>query len=461
MSTTTTDLASRIEGRRARVAVVGLGYVGLPLATAFCKAGFPVTGIDVDRQRVEDINAGRSYIGDVPSDKLARLVKLDGAKGTLRATADFSEIRNCDVVFICVPTPIDTYKTPDLSYIVTVSETIATHMSTGCLVVLQSTTYPGTTEDLVRPVLEKHGLRAGADFHLAFSPERIDPGNARWTAENTPRVVGGLTPRCAELAASLLDKISPEVCVVSSPRTAEMTKLLENIFRVVNIALVNELALLCEQMGLDMGEVVGAAATKPFGFMPFYPGPGVGGHCIPVDPYYLSWKAKEYDLQTRFIDLAADTNHRMPHHAVELVSNALGDRGLRGAKILVIGVAFKPDVGDVRNSPALKVVQLLTQRGGEVSYHDPYVSRCEVQPNPFSPDGRVLESVPLDDEILAKQDCLVILVKHRGIEYDRLVSRSRLVVDAVDATRGLPGLDGKVVRLGVGSKAAPATAHVR
>jgi len=470
------SLLQKIESRQVIVSVVGLGYVGLPLAVAFAETGFRVIGIDTDPARVEAINNGRSYIQDVPSERLVVLVTADGRRptaesaamvngvnparggqqsavgGRLTATTDYAVLADCDAIFICVPTPFDQHKTPDLSYIVAASEGIARYLRPGHLVILQSTTYPGTTEEVVQPILERNGLKAGLDFHLAFSPERIDPGNTCWTVENTPKVVGGVTSACTEVAATLLRQINPQVYPVSSPRAAEMTKLLENIFRSVNIALVNELALLAERMGLDIWEVIEAAATKPFGFMPFYPGPGVGGHCIPVDPYYLSWKAREYDFTTRFIELAAETNQRMPYHVVELIARALGEqgRGLRGAKVLLLGASFKPEVSDARNAPAERVMELLLDRGAEVSYHDPYVPRFEIRPNAFYNDHRVLESVSLDDGILAGQDCVVVLVRHRRVDYERVVRLAPLVVDAVNATSGLGNPGGNVVRLGVG-----------
>ncbi|MFQ5614230.1 MAG: nucleotide sugar dehydrogenase, partial [Anaerolineae bacterium] len=434
---------------QAELAIIGLGYVGLPLATAFARAGFYVVGIDVDEARVEAVNRGQSYIQDVPSEVLAQLVRQ--AKG-LVATSDYAALAACDVIFICVPTPFDDHKTPDLSYIVAAGQGIAGHLRAGHLVVLQSTTYPGTTEEVVQPVLEQSGLRAGVDFHLAFSPERVDPGNTRWTVDNTPKVVGGLTPACTELAATLLEQINPQVHRVSSPGVAEMCKLLENTFRSVNIALVNELALLAERLGLDVWEVIEAAATKPFGFMPFYPGPGVGGHCIPVDPYFLSWKAREYDFHTRFIELAAETNQRMPYHIVELIARALGERGrgLRGAKVLALGAAFKPDIDDARNAPSERVMQLLLARGTEVTYHDPYVPRLEFRASAFYGGEQVLYSTPLDEALLRAQDCVAILVSHRSLDYGWIAEHSPLVVDTVNATRGLPDPHHKIVRLGVG-----------
>ncbi len=443
-------LSDRIRDGQVTVAVIGLGYVGLPLATAFAKAGVRVVGIDPDQRKVDSIGRGESYIRDVSSEDLRALFDV------LSATTDYAALAECDAIFICVPTPFDSYKTPDLSFVISATESIAPHLRAGHLVVLQSTTFPGTTEEVVQPILERTGLRAGQDFHLAFSPERIDPGNVSWSAENLPKIVGGVTVDDANIAADLLRRINPNVEVVSSTRTAEMTKLLENIFRSVNIALVNELALLSERMGIDIWEVIDAAATKPFGFLPFYPGPGVGGHCIPVDPYYLSWKAREFDFSTRFIELAAETNQRMPYHVVELVGRALGERGkgLREARVVVIGAAFKPNVEDARNSPAERIIELLLDRGCEVTYHDPFVPRFEVGPNAFyAGDHRVLESQPLTDEALRDTDCALILVRHADLDVARIARLAPLVVDTVNAI----GPDhANVVRLGAGWQAVEA-----
>lgn len=438
-------LSSRISSRTARVAVIGLGYVGLPLAVAFARAGFPAVGVDVDEGKVAALNGGRSYIGDVPDEELQPHV----ASGRLRATTDYDALREADALFICVPTPYDAQRAPDLSFIRAAAEGIRPRLRPGHLVVLQSTTYPGTTEEVVQPILEASGLRAGRDFYLAFSPERIDPGNKQWSAYNTPKVVGGVDPESTRLACELLSQMGAPVHPVSSPRAAEMTKLLENIFRSVNIALVNELALLAERMGIDFWEVIEAARTKPFGFMPFYPGAGVGGHCIPVDPYYLSWKAREYDFYTKFIELAAEVNQAMPYHAVDLVAETLSRDGLplRGARVLVLGVAFKPDVDDPRNSPAERVIELLLARGAEVRYHDPYIPRFTVGGNVFYRSNRTLDSVPLTDEELASADCVVIVTGHRSLDYARVVQKAQRVVDCCNATRGAPS-DRRIVRLG-------------
>ncbi len=438
------SLADKIASRTARVAVIGLGYVGLPLAVAFARAGFPVIGVDVDERKVAALNRGESYIADVPAEDIRPFVE----SGQFRATTDYDVVQDADAVFICVPTPYDAQRAPDLSYVCAAAEALRPRLRPGQLVVLQSTTYPGTTEEVVQPILEAGGLRAGVDFYLAFSPERIDPGNKQWSAYNTPKVVGGLTPESTRLACDLLGQMGAPVHSVSSPRVAEMTKLLENIFRAVNIALVNELALLSERMGIDFWEVIEAARTKPFGFMPFYPGAGVGGHCIPVDPYYLSWKAREYDFYTKFIELAAEVNQEMPYHAVGLVAEALSQDGwpLKGARVLVLGVAFKPDVDDPRNSPAERVIELLLARGAQVRYHDPYISHFSVGGDVFYRPNCILESVPLTDEELAAADCVVIVTGHRVLDYARVVERARRVVDCCNATRGI--VAPHIVRLG-------------
>jgi UDP-N-acetyl-D-glucosamine dehydrogenase len=440
------SLEEKIDSRTAEIAVIGLGYVGLPLALEFARAGFPVIGLDVDMGKVESLRQGRSYIADVSGEDVATQVKA----GRLRATTDYEALRAADVIFICVPTPFDAMKAPELSYIRAAAEGIARRLHPGQLVILQSTTYPGTTEEVVLPILEKNGLRAGKDFCLGFSPERIDPGNRTWTFRNTPKVVGGLTPRCAELARDLLACITPDIHVVSSPRAAEMTKLLENIFRSVNIALVNELALLAERMGIDFWEVIEAAATKPFGFMPFRPGPGVGGHCIPVDPYYLSWKAREFDFYTKFIELAAEVNGDMPYHVADLVRQALGRCGktVRGARILVLGVAFKSDVDDARNSPAERLMELLWADGAEIRYHDPYVPHFHVGPDVFLKRQVTLDSVPLTEEEVKGSDCVVIVSGHRVLDYAWVVRHASLVVDAPNAAKVVREGREKIWRVG-------------
>jgi UDP-N-acetyl-D-glucosamine dehydrogenase len=429
------------------VAIIGLGYVGLPLAVAFGRAGVPVLGVDVSRSKVDELNAGRSYIPDVPTDDIAALVQ----KQLLYATSDYAVVHEAEAIFICVPTPYDLAKAPDLSFIISAAEGITPHLKHGHLVVLQSTTYPGTTDEIVLPILERSGLQLDADFDLAFSPERIDPGNTQFNASNTPKVVGGVNARATQRAAELLKRIGAPVEIVSSARAAEMTKLLENIFRSVNIALVNELALLCERMHMDVWEVIRAASTKPFGFMPFQPGAGVGGHCIPIDPLYLSWKAREYDFHTNFIDLAAEVNESMPYHVVELVLHGLSQRGrgIQGSRVLVLGVAFKRDIDDARNSPAERVIELLLQRGAQVEYHDRYVPRYTLGPDVFCREKTNLTSTPLD-EALGVCDCAVIVTGHRHVDYQAVIDRAPLVVDCCHATAGLRDGDSKVIKLGKG-----------
>ncbi len=440
------QLLAKIQARSATVGVIGLGYVGLPLATGLAKCGFNVVGLDASVNKVNLLNQGVSYIPDVLTSDVSQLVD----QKLLTATTDYDALKEIDVIFICVPTPFDSMKAPDLTYVRQAAAGIAQHLRSGQLIVLQSTTYPGTTEEVVQPMLEAQGLIAGRDFFLAFSPERIDPGRVDFTVENTPKVVGGINPESAKLAGDLLAQLTPYIHYVSSPRAAEMTKLLENIFRSVNIALVNELAVLSERMGIDFWEVIEAAKTKPFGFMPFYPSPGVGGHCIPVDPYYLSWKAREYDFYTRFIELAAEVNGDMPYHTVDIISQGLNRAGksLRQAKILVIGVAFKPNIDDARNSPAERVIELLLKNGVNVTYHDPYVPKFRVGGDVVLKNQVTLTNVPLSAEALAQADCVVIVTGHKNIDYQWLVDHSRLVVDAVNATSRVTGDRAKILRLG-------------
>jgi UDP-N-acetyl-D-glucosamine dehydrogenase len=443
------DLELRIQRREASICVIGLGYVGLPLAIRFARLGFPVTGLDVNEERVATIGRSESYIQDVSPAEVAQVVE----EGTFQATTDPDVLLKMDIIFICVPTPFTKTKTPDLSYVVAASEAIAPRLRPGQLIILQSTTYPGTTEEDVLPILETSGLVAGRDFHLAFSPERINPGDPKFNVANTPKVVGGVSPRCAELAKLALEQLMPEVHIVSSPRAAEMTKLLENIFRSVNIALINELAKLSERMDIDIWEVIEAASTKPFGFMPFYPGPGVGGHCVPVDPYYLFWKSREYDFYPRFIELAAELNQGMPYHVVTKITEALNSAGktLRQARVLVLGVSFKPDVDDARNSPAERVIELLLSSGANVSYHDPHIPQFTVGRDVFYRDAQTLNSVPLTQELLENQDCVVIVAGHRSYDYDWIVNHARLVVDTMNATRGVKAQREKIFRVGAPS----------
>jgi UDP-N-acetyl-D-glucosamine dehydrogenase len=431
-----------------RVAIIGLGYVGLPLAISLAKVGRHVVGVDVDTRKVNQLNARSSYIPDVPSADVAAVI----ASGNFEATTDYDRLGDRDAIFICVPTPYDAMRAPDLSFIVKAAQGILPRLAKGQIVVLQSTTFPGTTQEVVQPILERSGLKAGADFDLAFSPERIDPGRQDFTVTNTPKVVGGITQRATERAAELLGALGSPVHMVSSPKAAEMTKLLENIFRSVNIAMVNELARLCERMGIDIWEVINAAKTKPFGYMPFTPGAGVGGHCIGVDPYYLSWKAREYDFYTRFIELAAEVNQSMPFHVVDLAEQALSENGtaLKQAKVLILGVAFKRDVDDARNSPAERVIELLMKREASVTYHDPYVSRFHVGGDVFHREPLSLISQPLTEASIKAADCVIIVTGHRALDYNFVVKNARSIVDCCNATEGVQADCSRVVRLGVG-----------
>ena len=434
------NLEERLVRRTAAIAVLGAGYVGLPLALAFVRRGFPVRIYDVDATKVAALNAGRSYIRDVP----ARAVQRAFGAG-LVASCDSAVLAGADVSLLCVPTPCTPQKEPDTSHIARAAEAVAAHLRPGHLVVLRSTSYPGTTEEVVRPILERTGLRVGEEVFLAFAPERVDPGHTRRTLERVPVVVGGCDRISARLAARLLGQVAPRVVVVSSPAAAEMAKLLENVFRNVNIALVNQVAQLCDRMGLDIWEVVDAAATKPYGFMPFRPGL-VGGHCIPVDPYYLAWKAREYDFHMDFIELAARVNEEMPFYVVNRIIAALYDHGAAngngGRRVLALGVAFKKDVDDVRHSPALKVMELLRRHRVEVVYHDPYVPEVRLEGT-----GTVLRSQPLEPALVAGVDCVVILTDHSGIDYGEIVRDARLVFDMRNATRGVRVGREKVIRL--------------
>jgi UDP-N-acetyl-D-glucosamine dehydrogenase len=431
-------LRARLADGRAAVGVVGLGYVGLPLAVELARAGFQVTGIDSDAARVEAIARGESYVEDVPARLVAELVR----EGRLRATSGWDGAAALDAIVICVPTPFTPNREPDLSFVRAVVGDVARQLRPGQLVVLESTTYPGTTEEILRPALEAGGLRAGRDFALAYSPERVDPGNPNYHVANTPKLVGGVTPTCTALAQALYQKAVIKVVPLSGPRVAETAKLLENIFRNVNIALVNELAMLCDRLGVDVWEVVEAAATKPFGFMSFRPGPGVGGHCIPVDPIYLAWKAKEYDFYTNFITRAAEVNANMPYFVVEKLARVLAQRGgdVRGRRVLLLGVSFKRNVGDIRNSSALKMLELLEARGLDVAYHDPLVPSLRLGP-------RELASVALGPEALAAADCVVIHTDHDAFDYEAIVEHARLVFDTRNATRDVRSDRSRVIRL--------------
>ncbi|HEY3317427.1 MAG TPA: nucleotide sugar dehydrogenase [Coriobacteriia bacterium] len=430
------SLEERLASGEAVLGVVGLGYVGLPLAVEMAKAGHRVIGFDVSTEKVARVNAGESYIPDVPTSELASLVE----RGLLAATTDFSRAAEADALVICVPTPLNDMKEPDTSYMESAARSVTPYLRPGMLVTLESTTYPGTTEEVIQPILESGGLKVGRDFCLAFSPERVDPGNEKYQTKNTPKVVGGVTPECTKAAVAMYSRFIDTVVPVTGTRAAEMTKLLENIFRCVNIALMNELLQVSERMGIDIWEVVDAAKTKPFGFMPFYPGPGLGGHCIPIDPFYLSWKAREYDFHTEFIELAGKTNEYMPYYVVKRLMEALNDhrKSLAGSRVLVLGVAYKADIDDMRESPAIKVTQLLLEKDSEVVYHDPYVPSFKV-------GDRELASTPLTPELLASADAVVIVTDHKSVDYGLVAQHARLVLDTRNAMKTHPA--GNVVRL--------------
>lgn len=443
MNTVIEQLKKKITEKKIRVGIIGLGYVGLPLATEFAGKGFETLGIDLDDKKVNSVNKGLNYIGDIDNDLFRKAVE----SGKLKAQNNYDSIGTCDAIFICVPTPFTPNKEPDISYIVDASKNIAKGLRKNQIIVLRSTTFPNTTEGFVQPILERTGLKAGKDFFLAFSPERIDPGNRKYKTNNIPTVVGGVNGVSTELAALLIQYSVNEVVRVSNPKVAEMEKLLENIFRSVNIALVNELAQLCDRMGgINIWEVVDAAATKPFGFMPFYPGPGIGGHCILIDPYYLGWLAKAYDFQTNFITLAAEVNENMPFYVRDMVLRELSFMPItfRDAKILILGVAFKKDVDDIRHSPALKVMELLLRDGSaNISYNDPYVPEVQVH-------GQKFKSVELTARLLKSADCVLITTDHTSYDYDFVVSNSKRIIDARNATKNVTKGREKVVLLGDG-----------
>jgi len=429
------ELTEKIRAGQARVGTIGLGYVGLPLSVEFATAGLPVTGFDLSAEKVKAVNAGRSYIKDVPDERLRTCVQA----GRLAASTDLGGLGACDAVVICVPTPLSKTKDPDLSLVVEAAKAIAARLRSGQLVVLESTTYPGTTEELILPLLRERGLEVGADFFLAFSPERVDPGNPRFGTRNTPKIIGGVTPACTAVARTLYARAVDTVIPVSSTQAAEMVKLLENTFRSVNIGLVNEVALMCDRLGVDVWEVIDAAATKPFGFMPFYPGPGLGGHCIPIDPLYLSWKLKTLNYRARFIELAGEINSEMPEHVCEIVANVLNDqeRSVKGSRVLVLGLTYKKDIDDVRESPSLDILRLLEARGARVGYHDPFVPK-------LAWNGAALRSEDLLPAVRAA-DVVVILTDHTGLPYGEIVDAAKAVVDTRNATRGLRS--DKVVKL--------------
>lgn len=436
-------LTEKIQDKTATIGVVGLGYVGLPLAVEYADKGFRVLGVDLDQRKIDKIHRVENYIDDVPKEKFVKAVE----QGKLTAATNYDRVAEMDVIYICVPTPFTIHKDPDNSYIWDAARQIAKGLRREQLVILKSTTYPETTEKEVLPILEQTGLKVGQDFYLAFSPERIDPGNKKYNTENTPIVVGGVTPQCTEVARLAISQVVKQVHTVSSPRVAEMEKLLENIFRSVNIALVNEMAQLCDRMGgIDIWEVIDAAATKPFGFMPFYPGPGIGGHCILIDPYYLAWKAREYDFHTKFIELAAETNEEMPFYVIGNIRRALAnvDSSIRKGKILILGIAFKKNVDDTRNSPAIKIMELLLQRGvKQLCYNDPYVPQIKIA-------GKLYESQPLTKELLEAQDVVVVTADHDVYDAEFILKHSKALVDTRNLTKNIKdGLE-KIVKLGSG-----------
>jgi UDP-N-acetyl-D-glucosamine dehydrogenase len=431
-------LLEKIKDRSAVIGVVGLGYVGLPLAVLQATAGYDVIGVDEVGEKVNRLNRGENYISDVDDDELQRAVK----NGKLRGTTHFSELRTCDVVLICVPTPLTKQKEPDLTAVIKVTKELAMHTHPGMLVVLESTTYPGTTEEVLQPILTAGGLKVGETLYLAFSPERVDPGNASFKTQNTFKLVGGVTPACLNHAKTFYEQSIVKIFPLSSPRVAEMTKVFENVFRSVNIALVNELAILCDRMGLNVYEVIDAAATKNFGFMAFYPGPGVGGHCIPLDPYYLAWKSKEYDLHTRFIELAGEINEGMPYYVVPKLQRLLNRWGrcLNGSEIFVLGVTYKADVADPRETPALKVMELLQTEGAKITYPDPHTPS-------FTVDGKTYKAQAVTKDHLGRSDCALILTGHSAFDYAEIVSHAKLVFDTRNATRNVRANKGNVFLL--------------
>lgn len=415
------DLLEKLTNQTATIGVVGLGYVGLPLAVEFAEAGFDVIGLDVQQAKVDELNTGSSYIADIPTERLEPLVSA----GKIKATTSYDDLKEVDAISICVPTPLRKTRDPDMSYIIKASQSISEICHSGMLIVLESTTYPGTTEEIILPEITKNGLTVGEDVFIAFSPERIDPGNKHFSVRNTPKVVGGITPSCTEVVQALYANAVDNVVPVSSPTSAEMVKLLENTFRAVNIGLVNEMALMCDKLGIDVWEVIQAAATKPFGFMPFYPGPGLGGHCIPVDPHYLSWKLKTLNYNARFIELASEINTSMPYYVIDKVTDALNnqERAVRGSKVLVLGVAYKRDVDDVRESPALDIISLLRQKGADVSYHDPHVAEIRLENN------SKIQSVAYSIDMLQEAHCIVIVTDHTAFDWQEIVDNSTVIVD--------------------------------
>lgn len=426
------NLKKKIENRTAKVGIIGLGYVGLPLVLRFCEEGFNVIGFDIDPEKVKSLNEGKSYVRHIPSEKIVSLIKKNPPP--FSATTDMSRLSEVDVIIICVPTPLTDKREPDLRYVESTAKDIARFLRSGQLISLESTTYPGTTEEVLLPLFEKKGLKVGEEFFLIFSPEREDPGRKDYTTKNTPKIVGGVTQRCLEIGVALYSKIVDKVIAVSSPKAAEMTKLLENIYRSVNIALVNELKMLCHRMGIDIWEVIEAAKTKPFGFEAFYPGPGLGGHCIPVDPFYLTWKAREYDFTTKFIELAGEINTNMPYYVIQKTMEALNERGktLKTAKVLVLGMAYKKDVDDMRESPSLELVRLLKGKGAIVDYNDPFIPVAVSHRKGFK-----MTSTELTEKVLKGYDCVLIATNHSIYDYKWIVENSALVIDTRNATAGI------------------------
>jgi len=431
-------LIDKIKDKSAKIGVIGLGYVGLPLATEYAEKGFAVTGFDIDEKKVKSINRGKSYIDDIPDRRIRPLVKA----GLLKATTSEKSMGRMDCISICVPTPLSKTKDPDISFILAALDWVKKYIHKDMLIVLESTTYPGTTEEVIKPRLEESGYKVGRDFYLAFSPERVDPGNATYTTQNTPRVVGGVTPQCTRIAKAYYEAVIPNIHPVSSTQAAEMVKLLENTFRSVNIGLVNEVALMCNRLGLDVWEIIGAAATKPFGFMPFYPGPGLGGHCIPIDPHYLSWKLKTLNYYARFIELAGDINSRMPEWVVERVIDLLNSKGksIKGSKVVILGVAYKKDIGDVRESPALDVMKLIEAKGAKMYYNDPYVPSLHWH-------NSTLKSSKLTSALLKKADLTIILTNHSDYDYQWIAQNSQLIFDTRNAMAGVRGHKKKIFKL--------------
>lgn len=438
MSILKQQLLDKINNRTAKVGVVGLGYVGLPLAVEKANAGYQTIGFDVQEQKVKMVNEGKNYIGDVVDETLKKLVEAK----TLQATTDFSFVKDVDTICICVPTPLDLYKQPDLSYVVSSTKSVAQYLHKGMLIILESTTYPGTTEEVLKPILEESGLKCGEDFFLAFSPERVDPGNKDFNTKNTPKVVGGCSEDCTEVAAALYRNIlEGDIHTVSSPAVAEMEKILENTFRNINIGLANEMAILCNRMGIDVWEVIDAAKTKPYGFMPFYPGPGLGGHCIPLDPFYLEWKAKEYDYHTRLIETSGEINDSMPEFVLDNVMKILNKnkKALNGAKVLLMGVAYKNDIDDYRESPAFKVIELLEKNGADLRVNDPYCPTSKYK-------GKVYNSVDWK-EVIDESDIVIITTNHGCYDYESIVSRAKVVYDTRNATKNVINNRDKIYKL--------------